>query len=65
MKWEYKTIKLEGKGVLIGGNVDQAPLDQKMNELGAQGWEACAAFSTATILGITRYMVVIFKRPKS
>ena len=65
MKWEYKTIKLESQGLLIGGNVDQAQLAQEMNELGAQGWEACAAFSTATILGITRYMVVLFKRPKS
>jgi hypothetical protein len=65
MKWEYKTIKLEGKGVLIGGNVDQAQLDQQLNELGAQGWEACTAFSTAMFAGPTRYMVVIFKRPKS
>ncbi len=65
MKWEYKTIKLPSPGLLIGGNIDQAQLDQNLNELGAQGWEACAAFSTATILGITRYMVVIFKRPKS
>lgn len=65
MTWEYKTMKVEGTGAFVGGNVEEAQLEQRMNELGAQGWEACTAFSTAMQGGSTRYMIVIFKRPKS
>ncbi len=65
MNWEYKTVKLQATGVLLGGKVDQAQLDLKINELGAQGWELCTALSAAMFSGPTRDMVLIFKRPKS
>jgi hypothetical protein len=64
MKWEYKTIKVETKG-LMGGKLDNAQLDRTMNELGAQGWELSAAFDTDVAGGGTRDVVVIFKRPGS
>ena len=64
MKWEYKTLKVEPKG-LMGGKVDEAQLDRVMNEFGAQGWELATAFGTDVAGGGTRDVVLIFKRPKS
>jgi len=64
MKWEYKTVRLRATGWL-GVKFDEAQLDRTMNELGAQGWELGAAFDTNQIIGNTRNVVIIFKRPKS
>jgi len=63
MKWEYRTIKLNARG-LFGGKTDEAKLDAMMNELGGQGWELAVAFGTNEVLGNTRDVVVIFKRQK-
>ncbi len=63
MKWEYKTLKLQPKG-LMGGKVDEVQLDRTINELGAQGWELAAAFDTDVAGGGTRDMVIIFKRKR-
>jgi len=64
MKWEYKTIKVDTKG-FIGGKLDEANLDQKMNALGDDGWELVAAFDTNAEGGVSRHVVCILKRPKS
>ena len=61
--WEYKTIKMETTGWL-GGKFSAAELDAMLNELGSQDWELAAAFDTNQTEGATRYIVVIFKRPK-
>jgi hypothetical protein len=63
MKWEYKTVKLKARG-LLGGKVDEAQLDAVMNDLGRDGWELAAAFDTSQSYGVTRDVVVIFKKPK-
>jgi hypothetical protein len=60
--WEYKTVKLETKG-LLGGKVDEAQLDTMMNDLGREGWELAAALDTNQAYGQTRDVVAIFKRP--
>jgi len=65
MKWEYRTIKLAATGFLMGGKIDEAKLDQMMNDLGAQGWELASAVDTNEAYGSTRDVVVIFKRPKA
>lgn len=65
MKWEYRTIKLAGTGYWLGGKIDEAKLDQMMNDLGAQGWELASAFDTNEAYGNTRDVVVIFKRQKA
>lgn len=64
MKWEYRTIKLAASGSWIGGKIDEAKLDQMMNDLGAQGWELVSALDTNEAYGSTRDVVVIFKRQK-
>jgi len=63
MRWEYKTIKLAATG-WTGGKLDEAKLDQLMNELGMQDWELAAAFDTNQGYGQTRDVVVVFKRSK-
>ena len=63
MKWEYKTIKLETKGI-FGGKFDETKLDNFMNQLGAQGWELASSFGTNQSFGESRDIVVIFKRTK-
>lgn len=65
MKWEYRTIKLAATGFLMGGKIDEAKLDQMMNDLGAQGWELASAVDTNEAYGSTRDVVVIFKRSKA
>jgi len=63
MKWEYKTVKLETKGI-FGGKFDETKLDNFMNQLGVQGWELVSSFSTNQSFGESRDVVVIFKREK-
>jgi hypothetical protein len=63
MQWEYKTIKLGTTG-FFGGNLDETALDQGLNQLGSQGWELVAAFDTNQSQGVTRDVVIIFKRQR-
>ncbi len=63
MQWEYKTIKLGTTGFL-GGNLDEAELDQGLNELGSQGWELVTALDTNQSQGATRDVVLILKRQR-
>lgn len=64
MLWEYKTIKLQTKG-LLGGKFDENRLDEYMNQLGSQGWELVTSFVTSQEIGASRDVAVIFKRVKS
>ena len=64
MQWEYRTVKLEAKGWLMGGRVDEGQLDNMLNELGRSGWELVSAFDTNMNQGQTRDVLVIFKRPR-
>jgi len=36
--WEYRTIKVETKGVM-GGILDTSSFDALLNQLGSDGWE--------------------------
>jgi len=38
MKWEYKTVQFEYKG-LFSSNVDAGALQDDLNSLGNDGWE--------------------------
>lgn len=64
MRYEYKTYKHKAGG-FMGGKFDEVKMDQEMNELGAQGWEMVTSLDTNEGYGATRYIVVLFKRPKS
>jgi hypothetical protein len=62
-KWEYKTIKVNTKG-MTGGILDTAAFDGMLNQFGSEGWELVAAFDTNAMYGASREAIAIFKRPR-
>jgi hypothetical protein len=64
MHWEYKTVVFPASGGFLGGRVDAALLNARMNELGEQRWELVSALSTNQGYGWSRNIVAMFKRPK-
>ena len=64
MKWEYKTIKTDTEGFLVGGKFDQDSFEQVLNGLGEQGWELVSVFDTNMEGGKSRHVIAILKRPK-
>jgi hypothetical protein len=61
-KWEYKTIKIDAKGML-GGIVDTPQLDSLLNSLGREGWNLVSVFDTNMMAqGATREIVAVLKR---
>ena len=63
-KWEYRTIKVDTKGML-GGILDTTAFDAVLNQLGTDGWELVAAFDTNQSYGASREAIAIFKRPRT
>ncbi|MBE0545437.1 MAG: DUF4177 domain-containing protein [Verrucomicrobia bacterium] len=63
-KWEYKTIKVDTKGML-GGILDTTAFDAVLNQVGADGWELIAAFDTNQNYGASREALAILKRPRT
>lgn len=60
-KWEYKSVKFETKG-FMGGILEINDFDNKLNELGQQGWELVSSFTTNQGQGFTRDVIGTFKR---
>jgi hypothetical protein len=62
-KWEYKTIKVEPRG-MMGGILEIEEFDYELNKLGEQGWELVSCFSTNASNGYSREAIAVFKRRK-
>ena len=62
-KWEYKSIKSDAKG-MMGGILEISNFDNRLNDLGEQGWELVSCFSTAQAYGQSREIISVFKRRK-
>lgn len=62
-QWEYKTVMIKATGWFAGGKVDPNLLDERLNNLGQQGWELASGFDTNQLYGETRDVILIFKRP--
>ncbi len=60
-KWEFKSVKFETKGFL-GGKLELNDFDNRLNELGQQGWELVSTFTTNQGQGYTRDVIGTFKR---
>lgn len=58
-KWEYKTIKQEGRS----GDFDENSITRNMNGMGKEGWEMVSAIGIAKWEGETKNILMIFKRP--
>ncbi len=62
MKWEYMTLKFATTGFWRGGNLNTDTFNQKLNDLGEEGWELVSIFDTNHSQGATRDVVAVFKR---
>ena len=65
MKWEYMLLTLAAKTWFLGGAIDAQKLTDRLNELGADGWELVSTFDTNMLNGQTRDVVAVLKRPAS
>ena len=64
MRWEYRTIKFPASGGFMGGRIDAETFNQRINELGEQGWEVVNTFVTNQGYGWSRELLAILKREK-
>ena len=62
-RYEYKVLDVIAKG-FFGGKIDFAALNEKLDELGEDGWEVAAMEDTNMYEGASRSIVVILKREK-
>jgi hypothetical protein len=62
-RWEYKTIKFQTKG-FWGGVLEESTFNLELNRYGNEGWEVISCFDTSQHEGISRDVVVVFKRKK-
>jgi hypothetical protein len=60
-KWEYKTIKVDPKG-LADGALDTGNFNMVINQLGSVGWELVSCFTTSQSQLNTKEVVTVFKR---
>ena len=50
-------------GWLIGGKLDGQKFNDRLNQLGEEGWELVSVCDTNVIQGGTRDVVAVLKRP--
>ncbi|MCP9770179.1 DUF4177 domain-containing protein [Lacihabitans sp. LS3-19] len=60
-KYEYKVLKTKQEG-FWNPEIKSEELMQKLNALGAEGWEMVSAVDTNKHQGITNEVVLFFKR---
>lgn len=53
----------EVSGWFIGGKLDGQRFNDRLNELGEEGWELVSVFDTNCTQGGTRDVVAVLKRP--
>lgn len=59
MRWGYKTVQfgLKKEGLLGGSFLDEAEVEQSLNEFGQAGWELVSLF------GMQDGLMAVFKQP--
>ena len=62
--WEYRTVKFPASGGFLGGRIDTAAFNARLNELGEQGWELMSALATNQGYGWSREILAILKRER-
>lgn len=63
MKWEYTTVMFEASGWFVGGALDGEKFNNRLNQLGEEGWELVSVFDTNAQGGRSRDIVAVLKRP--
>ena len=64
-RWEYTVLDVGVAGFFLGPDLDGDALSAKLNELGADGWEAVTVAPMTVGAGSTRNLVIVLKRPLS
>jgi hypothetical protein len=62
MKWEYRTVMFDASGWFLGGKLDGQKFNDRLNQLGEEGWELVSVFDTNFTQGGTRDVVAVLKR---
>ena len=62
MKWEYLTVVFAASGWFLGGKLDGKAFNDKLNELGEDGWELVSVFDTNMLDGETRDVIAVLKQ---
>lgn len=60
--WNYKAIEFDPKKSFMGGKVDCQTIENRLNELGRQGWEVVSSFTTNEGYGNTKKIVYTLKK---
>jgi hypothetical protein len=63
MKWEYRTLMFDALGWFVGGELDGEKFNNRLNELGEEGWELVTVFDTNAQGGRSRSIVAVLTRP--
>ena len=56
-------MMFEASGWLLGGKLDGRQFNDRLNQLGEEGWELISVFDTNFLKGGTRDVVAVLKRP--
>ncbi|MGY8642239.1 MAG: DUF4177 domain-containing protein [Verrucomicrobiales bacterium] len=62
--WEYKSVTFNTAGWVKRGIFDQAEIDQHLNDLGKEGWEAISTTPVSDGSVGTSALLVLMKRRK-
>jgi hypothetical protein len=62
MKWEYMSVMFSTAGFFVSGQLDGQAFTDRLNDLGAEGWELVSVFDTNNY-GNTLEVVAVLKRP--
>jgi len=62
MSWEYKSLIIETTGIMSRGRLDGASIDQKLEEMGRDGWELATAVPVGDGNIGTARLLFTFKR---
>ena len=61
-RWSYKVVEFDPEGFWFGGNINSQSIEERLNELGNQGWEVAGNFATSETNGRTKKIVYTLKR---
>jgi hypothetical protein len=62
MKWEYMSVMFSTAGYFVSGELDGNAFTERLDLLGAEGWELVSVFATNDH-GNTIEVVAVLKRP--
>ena len=63
-RWEYMILDVGVSGFWVGPNLDGDALTTRLNELGADGWEALGLTEMAYRGGGAKDLIIVLKRAR-